>query len=146
MTRDSTLRLPTLPVAALVLLLTAGTGCAPANTRPAFVAKSEHASNLNHVVLISLADPADAAACTADCWRRLAAIDAVETIWVGTPVDTGRAAVDGDYEVGLCVGFRDQEGLQAYLQDPRHLALVDTWKPRATRFRIFDVGTAPLDR
>ena len=72
--------------------------------------------------------------------------DAVETIWVGTPVDTGRDAVDGDYEVGLCVGFETMEGLQEYLQDPRHLELVALWKPRATGFRIFDVGSPELRR
>ncbi len=130
----------------LTLVAAAATGCAGANARPAYFAKSEHASNLNHVVLISLADPADAEACAADCRTMLAGIEAVETIWVGTPFDTGRAAVDGDYEVGLCVGFKDADGLQAYLQDPRHLELVAIWKPRATRFRIFDVGAASLDR
>jgi hypothetical protein len=130
----------------LTLVAAATTGCAGMNARPVYYAKSEHTSNLNHVVLISLADPADAEACAADCRNMLAGIDAVETIWVGTPFDTGRAAFDGEYEVGLCVGFRDAEGLQAYLQDPRHLELVEIWKPRAARFRIFDVGTAPLGR
>jgi hypothetical protein len=130
----------------LALVAAATTGCAGANARPSYFTKSEHASNLNHVVLISLADPADAEACAADCRTMLAGIEAVETIWVGTPFDTGRAAVDGDYEVGLCVGFKDADGLQAYLQDPRHLELVEIWKPRAARFRIFDVGAASLDR
>jgi len=130
----------------LTLIAAAATGCAGANARPAYVARSAHTSNLNHVVLISLADPADAEACAADCRTMLAGIESVETIWVGTPFDTGRAAVDGDYEVGLCVGFDSAEALQAYLQDPRHLELVEIWKPRAARFRIFDVGTAALDR
>ena len=139
--------MPTRPAACLLALVAAATaGCAGANARPAYFAKSEHTSNLNHVVLISLADPADAEACAADCRTMLAGIEAVETIWVGTPFDTGRAAVDGDYEVGLCVGFKDADGLQAYLQDPRHLELVEIWKPRAARFRIFDVGAASLDR
>lgn len=111
-----------------------------------FARKSADASNLNHVVLISLQDPADAARCAADCRVMLAGIEAVETIWVGTPVDTGRDSVDGEYEVGLCVGFRTTDDLQAYLQDPRHLELVSVWRPRAARFRIFDVGGADLRR
>lgn len=133
-----------LPAGLLAVATAVGVGCAGPGSP--FDRKSEHASNLNHVVLISLADPADAAACADDCREMLAGIDAVETIWVGTPVDTGRAAVDGDYEVGLCVGFETAEALQDYLQDPRHLDLVAIWKPRATRFRIFDVGGPALRR
>ncbi len=138
-------RRPGIAPCLLTLVTTAG-GCAIGDARPAAVERREHTSNLNHVVLISLTDPADAAACEADCREMLGAIEVVETIWVGTPVDTGRAAVDDDYQVGLCVGFETVDDLQAYLQDPRHLELVEVWKPRAARFRIFDVGTRTLDR
>ena len=109
-------------------------------------AKSAHMAPLNHVVLVSLQDPADAPECLADCRRMLARIDAVETIWVGTHTDTGRDAVDGAYDVGLCVGLADEEALQRYLDDPEHLELVEKWRPRAARFRIFDVGGASVDR
>ena len=102
---------------------------------------SAHVASLNHVVLISLADPADAAECEADCRRMLAEIPVVRTLWVGTPVDTGRAAVDGDYEVGLCVGLDGTDDLQRYLEAPSHLTLVEKWRPRAAGFRIFDVGS-----
>lgn len=134
-------RIPTLTGISLAAAVTLG-GCAATD----FERKSASSSHLNHVVLISLADPADAEACAADCRTMLSEIDAVETIWVGTPVDTGRDAVDGDYEVGLCVGFETMDGLQAYLQDPRHVELVELWKPRATGFRIFDVGSPELRR
>ncbi len=137
------LRRPTPCLAAVALAAGAMLGgCASTD----FERKAAGSSHLNHVVLISLADPMDAEACAADCRTMLSEIDAVETIWVGTPVDTGRAAVDGDYEVGLCVGFETMEGLQAYLEDPRHLELVNLWKPRATGFRIFDVGSPELRR
>ncbi len=101
---------------------------------------------LQHIVLISLQDPSEAAELRADCSRLLPPIESVRTWWIGTPVDTGRAAVDGDYEVGLCVGFDSLEGLAIYQGDPRHLELVELWKPRATGFRIFDVGQAGLSR
>ena len=133
--------IPTLTGIALGAAATLG-GCATTD----FDRKAAGSSHLNHVVLISLADPMDAEACAADCRTMLSGIDAVETIWVGTPVDTGRDAVDGDYEVGLCVGFETMDGLQEYLQDPRHLELVALWKPRATGFRIFDVGSPELRR
>lgn len=103
-------------------------------------------SNLNHVVLISLENKSDAEACAADCRSMLGTIESVDTLWVGTPVDTGRERVDDDYQVGLCVGFENREDLQTYLDDPSHIELVESWGPRATRFRIFDVGQPGLNR
>lgn len=129
-------------VAVLIVVIPALTGC---ESDPA-ASKRAHQALLQHVVLVSLQDPADAAALEADCNRLLPPIESVRTWWIGTPVDTGRAAVDGEYEVGLCVGFDSLEGLADYQSDPRHLELVDLWRPRATRFRIFDVGQAGLDR
>ena len=116
-------------------------GCHTAPTSP-----SSTTSNLNHVVLISLDDPTEAESCAEDCRTMLAAIPSVHTLWVGTPVDTGRAAVDDAYEVGLCVGFQTREDLQAYLEAPEHVRLVEIWGPKASGFRIFDVGKPGLDR
>ena len=119
-------------------------GCAsmesPAET------KSRHQALINHVVLITLASPEDAEALIEDCHRLLPPIESVRTWWVGVPVDTGREAVDDDYEVGLCVGFDDEEGLQAYLEHPLHLELVGIWRPKVDQFRIFDVGTTSIGR
>ena len=95
---------------------------------------------------IRVKNEADAEACAADCRAMLGSIDCVDTLWVGTPVDTGRSMVDDDYEVGLCVGFERLEDLQTYLDAPAHVDLVESWGPRATRFRIFDVGQPDLDR
>ena len=101
-------------------------------------------ASLNHVVLISLADPADAAGAkpiVGGCWRR----SRVRTLWVGTPVDTGRAAVDGDYEVGLCVGLDGTDDLQRYLEAP---LISPSWRsePRAAGFRIrCGLGSRPID-
>ena len=122
------------------------TGCHQGQPRFTYASKSAHVASLNHVVLISLQDPADAPECLADCREMLARVDAVETIWVGTHADTGRKAVDGNYDVGLCVGLADEEALQAYLDHPSHLELVEKWAPRAAGFRIFDVGGATADR
>lgn len=130
-------------LAALAIAISmAALGC---DTDPATRKAADQAS-LQHVVLISLRDPADAEALARDCARLLAPIESVRTWWIGTPVDTGRAAVDGDYDVGLCVAFDDLDGLAAYQVDPRHLELVEAWRPRATRFRIFDVGLDGLSR
>ena len=138
------LRLPLILAVSFVAFLLAG--CHPGPPPFTYAGKSAHMASLNHVVLISLQDPADTPECLADCRAMLARVDAVETIWVGTHVDTGRDAVDGDYEVGLCVGLADREALQAYLDDPSHIELVEKWAPRAAGFRIFDVGGAIADR
>ena len=126
----------------VALAVTASFGC---ESDPA-TRKSEDQALLQHVVLISLQDPADAAALELDCTRLLPPIESVRSWWIGTPVDTGRAAVDGAYDVGLCVGFDSLDGLAAYQKDPRHLELVELWRPRAAQFRIFDVGQAGLSR
>lgn len=133
-------------VLSLITVLMAGCNQAPPRFTDAYGGKSAHTAPLNHVVLVSLRDPADAPECLADCREMLARIDAVETIWVGTHMDTGRDAVDGEYEVGLCVGLADEKALQAYLDDPSHLALVEKWRPRAVGFRIFDVGGTSFGR
>ena len=129
-----------LPLLSLTAVTILG-GCSTRSSGP-----DAATSNLNHVVLISLKNEADAEACAADCRAMLGSIDCVDTLWVGTPVDTGRSMVDDDYEVGLCVGFERLEDLQTYLDAPAHVDLVESWGPRATRFRIFDVGQPRLDR
>ncbi len=126
------------------LISAAVSGCASTGT--AAETKSRHQATINHVVLITLASPEDAEALIEDCHRLLPPIESVRTWWVGVPVDTGRDAVDGDYEVGLCVGFDDEEGLQAYLEDPLHLELVAAWRPKVDQFRIFDVGKTSIGR
>jgi hypothetical protein len=96
---------------------------------------------INHVVLIDLEDPADTQELLDDCQKYLAPIPSVITYWAGYPLDIGRGeAVDGNYDVGLCVGFTDVEGLREYGSDPGHVLLVDKWKNRWIKARIFDVS------
>ena len=139
-------RLTILITSSLIALVQAGCHQGTPRFSDDYAAKSAHVSPLNHVVLVSLQDPADAEECLVDCRDMLARVEAVETIWVGTHLDTGRAAVDDAYEVGLCVGLADADALQAYLDDPHHLELVEKWRPKAVRFRIFDVGGTTDDR
>lgn len=105
-------------------------GCAPREAR------------INHVVLINLANERDASHLLGDCERLLRPIPSVKTFWVGTPLDIGRDAIDGNYTVGLCVGFENVEGYESYLVHPRHLELVAFWKPKWTGARLFDVDSA----
>lgn len=95
---------------------------------------------INHVVLIDLQNPEDAAELLDDCMKYLKPIPSVITYWAGSPLDIGRGeAVDGNYDVGLCVGFTTVEGYTSYGTDPGHVLLVDKWKSRWNNARIFDV-------
>ena len=129
---------------ASVLIVLIFSGCASTGT--AAETKSRDQAVINHLVLITLQSPSDAQSLIEDCNRLLPPIDSVRTWWVGVPVETGRDAVDDDYEVGLCVGFDDEDGLQAYLEHPLHLELVGAWRPKVDQFRIFDVGKPSIGR
>ncbi|MCH2162019.1 MAG: Dabb family protein [Phycisphaerales bacterium] len=125
-----------LPLLLLCPLLTA---CANTGSKSSPAA---HQAAINHVVLIRLINPEDTGELLRDNERLLGAIPSVRTFWSGTPLDIGRGApVDGDYTVGLCVGFDDVEGYNAYLVAPEHVELVEKWKPRWNGVRIFDVVT-----
>ena len=85
--------------AAAAILLTAS--CATAG--PGREARSEPA--ICHVALVTLKDPADAPALIAACRHDLAPIPGVTTFQAGPRLDTGRANVEGGYDIGLYIGF-----------------------------------------
>lgn len=93
---------------------------------------------IEHVVLIELLDPADAAELKADSDRLLPTIPDVRGYVSGTPVDIGRGNVSRDYHVGLIVRFDSVEGYKAYLAHPAHEQLVQKWRPRWRKASIAD--------
>lgn len=103
---------------------------------------AERQASINHVVFITLANERDALSLLEDCEGLLRPIPSVATFWAGTPLDIGREAIDGDYTVGLCVGFHTVENYQAYLVHPLHLELVAKWKPKWTGVKLYDVKSA----
>lgn len=94
---------------------------------------------ITHVVLVQLKDPSRTAELVADCDRALPGIESVRGYACGVPMETGRSNVIGDYDVGIYVGFVDSTGYRAYLDDPRHLDLVERWREGWKAVRIFDV-------
>jgi len=98
---------------------------------------------LQHVVLIKLQDPAGTPELLAECREKLPGIPGVSSCVVGQPVDLGRTAVDGDYDVGLVITFATPGDYQAYLEHPAHVALVAAWKPRWSWIRIHDFMPPP---
>ncbi|MSQ90641.1 MAG: Dabb family protein [Phycisphaerales bacterium] len=96
------------------------------------------AITLRHVVLIKLNDSSELSALEGDCDAKLAAIPSVVEYSRGRAVDTGRAAVDCDYDLAIEVAFSSLADYHAYLAHPEHLALVTIWRPKSKQIRIFD--------
>jgi hypothetical protein len=132
--RTALIALLTLASAALVA------GCA-ATPEAASLARKERLETpaITHVVLVQLKDPSRTAELVADCDRALPGIESVRGYACGVPMETGRSNVIGDYDVGIYVGFVDATGYRAYLDDPRHLDLVERWREGWKAVRIFDV-------
>lgn len=93
---------------------------------------------ISHVVLFKLHDPAERSALIAECDEILANIPSVVSYACGEPLDLGRPSVDGDYHVGLYVGFDDEAGYKAYRFDDGHIDLARKWKSKSETMRIFD--------
>jgi hypothetical protein len=71
----------------------------------------------------------------------LAAIKAVEKIYVGTPAATEkRPVIDDSYSVALTVVCKDVAAHDAYQVDPLHLAFVNQFKTFWTRVQIYDAA------
>ncbi len=78
-----------------------------------------------------------------DCERYLATIEGVVSYWCGVHGDYGRGTVDSAYDVGLYVGFNSDEDYEKYVDDPKHVYLIDKWRLRFDSLRIFDVIDEP---
>ncbi len=99
-------------------------------------------ATIQHVVLLKLDNPDQAAALKADCDRLLPAIEGVVEYWSGTPDQSGRVspAMDQDWDVAVCVGYPDAAAYEAYVVDPKHVELGERWRPRLAWWRVHDVA------
>ena len=113
------------------LLAGFGSGCgAGGPARPA---------RISHVVFIKLEDPAQRGALLADCDAMLPGIPGVSSYAAGRHLDVGRASVDGDYDVGLYIGFETEADYAGYVAHPDHVAFVERWKPELAWLRVHDI-------
>jgi hypothetical protein len=120
------------------MLLT--TGCASTPEAESLARKDDlGTAPITHVVLVQLKDPTRIGELVADCDRALPGIPGVAAYSCGVPLDMGRSNVTKDYDVGIYVGFADASAYRGYLDDPRHLALVEEWRDGWKAVRIFDV-------
>jgi hypothetical protein len=102
-------------------------------------------SEIRHVVLVSLADSTQADELIADMDRLVRPIPGIVGYWRGTKFISGRSEVALDYDVGLVIDLKNAAAYDNYVADPRHVELVQTWKPRATSIRIYDIAPQATD-
>lgn len=115
-------------------------GCASTPEAQSLARKADlDTAPITHVVLVQLKDPTRTAELIGDCDQVLPAIRGVSGYSCGAPLVTGRTNVTGDYDVGIYVGFRTEAEYRAYVDDPRHMAMVDRWRDGWKAVRIFDV-------
>ena len=124
---------PARAVYALLCLLLASTlpGCA-----------STPAGNaLEHVVVVWLKDPGN------EAHRRIILVESevlrtipgVLSLQSGMVVPGERDIVDSSFDVALIVSLADQAAMDAYLEHPIHVKLVDeTLKPLVEKIRVYD--------
>ena len=74
--------------------------------------------------------------------RKLAAIEHVRSLVVGTPVPSERAVVDGSYGYALIITFDDPAGQEAYQRHPDHIAFATTHAPCWTQVKVYDCTVA----
>ncbi len=124
------------------LLLFALPGCGYKTYDPGWIPPTTGV--INHVVFFDLQDPADAEELIADCYDLLSFNP--KSGYAGRHYDIGRSSVISDYDVGFFVAFNSEEEYRAYIEHPKHIALVEKWKSQWDSIRVYDVGDDRLLR
>jgi hypothetical protein len=101
---------------------------------------------IQHVVLVELDDASRADEMMQDMRAAFEAIPTLAGWQAGPKADTGRPQVQSWYTIGIVTEFDSVEDYKAYLEHPRHKALVEKWKPRWKRSEMFDFGNVATTR
>lgn len=97
------------------------------------------AARIHHVVLLKLVDSAEVGELQRACDTALGDLPVVRGYWSGPPLETGRANVDGDYDLALHIGLASAADYDAYIAHPDHQALIAEWRDRLEWIKIYDV-------
>jgi len=115
----------------LILIVFAAVGCTShAAKRPALI---------SHMVFVTLNDASLIDTVIEDCDRELTTIPGVVAYAAGPHVDTGRDNVDGNYDIGLYIGFDSLDAYATYVDHPQHVGILSKWGSAVTSLRIHDV-------
>lgn len=105
--------------------------------------KTTAKGKVEHVVLIWLKKPADAAdraALITQAKKFQQEIPQIQHLSVGTPLASERPVVDDSFDVGLIMRFANQADLTTYEKHPIHeKAVREVIKPLAKKLVVYDV-------
>lgn len=135
--RGTKIRVGALFVLSLALLTSAGPSLAQ-TPGP----EPEPEQSVEHVVLVWLKDPASTRVREALIGASLAftAIEGVEDVRIGGPIESERPNVDDGFDLGIVVSLRDRDALAHYLAHPDHVrAGRELLAPEAARVLVYDV-------
>ena len=102
--------------------------------------------NLLHVVIIRLNNPGDPEAqrkiiAASESFRQ---IPGVQTVHVGKVLSGNRPHQDSNFDVGLVMGFKSKEDMDAYIAHPIHVKAVnEVLKPLAEDYTSYDFTNEP---
>lgn len=96
-------------------------------------------ARISHIVLMKLEDPSMRDDLLADCDRLLSAIPGVVSYAAGRHLDVGRDSVDGNYDVGMYIGFETEAAYAGYVEHSKHKDFVETWRPELEWLRVHDI-------
>jgi hypothetical protein len=123
------------------LVVHAGCSSSSHSRDPARGGNPLDAVQLWHVVIIRLNNPGDAEAQRKilDAAHRFRSIPGVETVLVGRVIPGTRPRQDNNFDVGMVIGFRSKEDLDAYVKNPIHVeAANNVLKPLARDWTVYD--------
>jgi hypothetical protein len=103
--------------------------------------KAPRAGQVDHVVLVWLKHPGDAAerAKLIEAGRSLASIPGVISVSGGESLPSTRPMVDSSFDVGYVMRFESQAAMEAYVKHPLHVKLAkEVLKPAAQKVVVHD--------
>jgi hypothetical protein len=127
--------------ALVVACLTICAGCSSTGRDPAHSSNPIDSVQLWHVVIVRLNNPGDPEAQRKilDAAHRFREIPGVATVLVGRVIPGTRPHQDNNFDVGMALGFRSHEDLDAYVKNPIHVqAANEVLKPLARDWTVYD--------
>lgn len=97
---------------------------------------------ISHVVVCYLKNHGNAAdrKKIVDAARELRSLPGVYDIEVGYALPSDRPVVVSDFDVALVVTFRDEASMKAYVNNPKHQAILkDVLQPLVAKYVVYDV-------
>ncbi len=106
--------------------------------------KTEHVTtqSINHVVLVWFKQgttKADIDEVIQETNKLPALIPQVKAMSLGRAIASDRKIVDDSFDLGIHLTFANQQDMQAYLSDPKHIAFINKFvKPRLEKLLVYD--------